>query len=792
MLCRITGLSLLLGFIFPALVPGATVAVTSSGLIRSHAHDSTADGVRATQKQAEDPEPAKHPEGSHAGGLFKLATAPLEVVHAWKNSVSSDVLLNGIVIILIFFAVAAAAMAIVEQELTNRTDTQKGMHSQRQTYLETARDVGKLLECWLRDPATRSRARGILIFQGLWQCYREALPAFFTSAVQADFTNQISTLHEHHDVSRVYSTLLFLLFVEILVELPTMQVLNPLVSYYSEIQLRNYLTGKALDSYLNGGGHAFYHVKLNEGTTGIDNPDQRISDDTSSVAKLSLDLYLRILGAIFGFNFWIAVIFQVGGSRVLGMAMICMALRSAVAYLGFGSGLVVTQQTVLRQGAELRYGLTRIRDSAEEIALGGGDAREHARANVLYDSLVGAIWRNLLVNMRFNIANGFASQIPGIALWLICISLMLSRGMKLGDAHRVHMAFQNVSSLLSFPVDNFSLVTNWQANAERLNVLLQACDEANSAAKKSKSNAPQAASSHGGDSGQPPDSDQGTTSHFQFVPMSLGVSHEGDIKNKSHIAMNDVSPHAALEIKNLVVAVPGLDTQDASGLSLICPRKQGLLIMGPSGIGKTSLLRTIAGLWTSGSGVVHRPARSSLHLLPNKCYLPIGNLHQLVTYPEQNCQAEAETADFSQHAVKEALGRAQLGYLAEKWGFQVDRDWRALLSTGEQQRLGFARLFWHLGASSDNSVLAVLDEATSALDVETERVLYEALKHELQEGGSLRGFVSVGHRPALRAFHQSWLLIGQDLPEEAHGEVLASGTWLAPGGKLIPWSQLSA
>ena len=80
----------------------------------------------------------------------------------------------------------------------------------------------------------------------------------------------------------------------------------------------------------------------------------------------------------------------------------------------------------------------------------------------------------------------------------------------------------------------------------------------------------------------------------------------------------------------------------------------------------------------------------------------------------------------------------------------IKQDWPRLLSLGEQQRLAFARLLLN------SPKVVVLDEATSALDVETESQLYALLRERDV------AFISVGHRPTLKAFHDTVLEITGD------------------------------
>ncbi len=135
---------------------------------------------------------------------------------------------------------------------------------------------------------------------------------------------------------------------------------------------------------------------------------------------------------------------------------------------------------------------------------------------------------------------------------------------------------------------------------------------------------------------------------------------------------------------------------------------------GDSGCGKSSLLRCLAGLWRDGSGTIYSLySLGSIMFVPQKPYMPLGTLLELILYPE--------VRDFSRaNEVEEALAAAGLSYIIERsGGLSSVRDWSDELSVGEQQRVGFARLFL-TGPS-----LAVLDESTSALEVNSEAYLYK-------------------------------------------------------------------
>jgi putative ATP-binding cassette transporter len=179
-------------------------------------------------------------------------------------------------------------------------------------------------------------------------------------------------------------------------------------------------------------------------------------------------------------------------------------------------------------------------------------------------------------------------------------------------------------------------------------------------------------------------------------------------------------------------------------LSVMLRPEQSLVIVGHSGVGKSSLLRAIAGLWNTGTGQIVRPSLSEMLFLPQRPYMVLGSLRDQLLYPNLT----RETTDEQLHAVLEQVNLADLPNRVG--GFDVELDWADVLSLGEQQRLAFARLIL------TKPRYAMLDEATSALDLGNEQRLYQ----KLREMGTT--FVSVGHRTSLLKYHDFVLELNGD------------------------------
>ncbi|MDZ4874651.1 MAG: Vitamin B12 transport ATP-binding protein BacA [Chroococcidiopsis cubana SAG 39.79] len=206
----------------------------------------------------------------------------------------------------------------------------------------------------------------------------------------------------------------------------------------------------------------------------------------------------------------------------------------------------------------------------------------------------------------------------------------------------------------------------------------------------------------------------------------------------------DVTEAAKLAMQRVTLLTPNHQRTLVEDLSLSLEPGEGLVLVGNSGSGKSSILRAIAGLWNAGTGHLTRPQLQEMLFLPQRPYMVLGSLRSQLLYPHTDRQIDEEQ-------LRQILAQVNLTDLPERvGGFDAQLDWANVLSLGEQQRLAFARLLLTQPA------YAILDEATSALDLANEKRLYQQLK------AMETTTISVGHRASLLQYHKYVLNLAED------------------------------
>lgn len=467
---------------------------------------------------------------------------------------------------------------------------------------------------------------------------------------------------------------------------------TPIVVFYSWIQQklgirwREWLTNHFMSKYF--ANRNFYKVSSN---SDIDNPDERIAADVSAFTNGALSFLLVILGSIITLVSFTGILWAI--SVPLVAVLLLYAAVGTVATVWFGKRLIGLNFIKLRREADFRFGLIHVRNNVESIAFYRGEEQEVFQIKKRFAEVVKNF--NLLIGWQRNLGflttgySYFVVIIPS----LIIAPLYFAGQVKFGVITQADMAFTQVLAGLSLIVSQFESLSTFIAVINRLGTFEEALEQ--HAAEES----------HG---------------------IETATSSE-------------------LNFENLTVVTPDRKHTLVTGLTGAIARNGGLLVMGSSGAGKSSLLRVVAGLWDTGSGVVTRPDLNEMLFLPQRPYMVLGGLRAQLVYPHEDHK-------FAESEMRAALVTVNLADLPDRLGgFDVEvMDWANYLSMGEQQRLAFARVLLH------KPKVAVLDEATSALDIQNERKLYMTLQ------ASGISYISVGHRPSLLEYHEQVLELRSD------------------------------
>src|SRR5215469_1798940 len=390
------------------------------------------------------------------------------------------------------------------------------------------------------------------------------------------------------------------------------------------IRWRRWLTDRLLRNWLEN--QSYYRMQLNQAAT--DNPDQRIQEDLDRFATITLALSLGLLSSCVTLASFITILWTLSGALTIPLGgltitvpgyMVFAALIYAVAgtlitrWIGYP--LIRLNFDQQRFEADFRFSMVRLRENAENVAFYGGEMREFETFKTRFVRIVENWWGIIKRRKKLTWFTTGYSQLAIIFPLVVAAPRYFNKTIQLGGLMQISSAFNQVQDALSFIITSYTEIAEYQSVVqrlfgfhERLNEIAQGLAE----------------------------------------PQPIEIERSG----------------AGVEVDMLDINLP--DGQMLRpNISLSANPGQSLLITGASGLGKSTLLRAIGGLWPFGRGRI-RVAEGCSLFLPQRPYLPLGTLAAALAYPRA-------AADLPRDSLAEALRAVGLPELVDK--LEEDGNW---------------------------------------------------------------------------------------------------------------------
>jgi vitamin B12/bleomycin/antimicrobial peptide transport system ATP-binding/permease protein len=457
---------------------------------------------------------------------------------------------------------------------------------------------------------------------------------------------------------------------------------------------RRWLAEQTIAAWMHPGSHD----RLQQADSHQSNPDGRIADDIRIATEVAVELGQSFFYCVLLLVSFVAILWSLSGDyqirfdgrelpvpgHMVWLAFLYAGLGTSIA-LRLGHPLIRATDNRQTKEADFRFALVRAREFTLPIAIAQGEANERHRFQHLFAALATA-WgqQSSGLGKLMLFSSGYTTLATMLPI-LVTTPRYLAGSITLGAVMQIAQAFQQATSALSWPVDNSPLIAEWRASVERVLALDQAMREIQR---------------------------QGTGEGAGILVRRTGG--------------------AGLAVGGLDIALPD-GTPVAPTIDMAVRPRERVRLHG-DGEAAPILFKVLAGVWPWGRGKVELPRDGRLMFLPQRPYLPIAPLRQVLSYPEP-------AASYADRDLIAVLDRVGLGHLTDR--LDDAESWDQALGGADQQRIGFARLLLL------KPLFVFLEEADDAIQPEAKHALLQLLRAELP----MAAIVAIDRDPGPAGFY---------------------------------------